>query len=89
MRARIRRADAVLYVTPEYNRSVTTPMKNAIDIASRAYGACAWNGMPGAAIPTSPGAIGEFGANHHFRQMLVFFSVPTNAAARVLYWPCR
>ena len=77
LRARIKRADAVLFVTPEHNRSVPAPMKNAIDIASRPYGASAWNGKPGAVISSSPGAIGGFGANHHLRQMLVFLNVPT------------
>jgi chromate reductase len=77
LRARIKRADAVLFVTPEHNRSVPAPMKNAIDIASRPYGANAWDGKPGAVISTSPGAIGGFGANHHLRQMLVFLNVPT------------
>jgi chromate reductase, NAD(P)H dehydrogenase (quinone) len=77
LRARIKRADAVLFVTPEHNRSVPAPLKNAIDIASRPYGAGAWNGKPGAVISTSPGAIGGFGANHHLRQMLVFLNVPT------------
>jgi chromate reductase len=77
LRPRIKRADAVLFVTPEHNRSVPAPMKNAIDIASRPYGAGAWYGKPGAVISTSPGAIGGFGANHHLRQMLVFLNVPT------------
>ena len=76
LRARTKRADAVLFVTPEHNRSVPAPMKNAIDIASRPYGASAWNGKPGAVISASPGAIGGFGANHHLRQSLVFLNVP-------------
>jgi NAD(P)H-dependent FMN reductase len=46
-RERIRRADAVLFVTPEYNRSVPAPMKNAIDVGSRPYGKSAWSGKPG------------------------------------------
>ena len=70
-------ADAVLFVTPEYNRSVPGVLKNAIDIASRPYGHSAWNGKPGAVISVSPGAIGGFGANHHLRQSLVFLNVPT------------
>jgi chromate reductase len=77
LRARTKRADAVLFVTPEHNRSVPAPMKNAIDIVSRPYGASGWNGKPGAVISASPGAIGGFGANHHLRQMLVFLNVPT------------
>jgi chromate reductase len=70
-------ADAVLFVTPEYNRSVPGVLKNAIDVASRPYGHSAWNGKPGAIVSVSPGAIGAFGANHHLRQSLVFLNVPT------------
>ena len=74
-RERIRRADAVLFVTPEYNRSVPAPLKNAIDVGSRPYGESAWNGKPGAVISVSPSAIGAFGANHHLRQSMVFLHV--------------
>jgi chromate reductase, NAD(P)H dehydrogenase (quinone) len=73
---RVQRADAVLFVTPEYNRSVPGVLKNAIDIASRPYGKSAWNGKPGAVMSVSPGAMGAFGANHHLRQSLVFLNVP-------------
>jgi len=76
-RERIKAADAVLFVTPEYNRSVPGFLKNAIDIASRPYGHSALNGKPGAVVSVSPGAIGGFGANHHLRQSLVFLNVPT------------
>ena len=75
-RQRIKAADAVLFVTPEYNRSVPAALKNAIDVGSRPYGASAWDGKPGAVISVSPGAIGGFGANHHLRQSLVFLNVP-------------
>ncbi len=75
-RERIRSANAVLFVTPEHNRSVPAALKNALDIASRPYGHSAWNGKPGAVISASPGAIGGFGANHHLRQSLVFLNVP-------------
>jgi len=75
-RVRIRRADAVLFVTPEHNRSVPAALKNALDIGSRPYGKSAWNGKPGAVVSASPGAIGAFGANHHLRQSLVFLNVP-------------
>jgi chromate reductase len=75
-KARVRKADAVLFVTPEYNRSVPGVLKNAIDVASRPYGDSAWSGKPGAVISVSPGAIGAFGANHHLRQSLVFLNVP-------------
>jgi chromate reductase, NAD(P)H dehydrogenase (quinone) len=75
-RERIRAADAVLFVTPEYNRSVPAPLKNAIDVGSRPYGKSAWSGKPGAVVSASPGAIGGFGSNHHLRQSLVFLNVP-------------
>lgn len=76
---KIAAADAVLFVTPEYNRSVPGVLKNAIDVGSRPYGQSAWNGKPGAVISLSPGAIGAFGANHHLRQSLVFLNVPMMA----------
>jgi chromate reductase len=75
-RERIKRADAVLFVTPEYNRSVPGVLKNAIDVGSRPYGGSAWNGKPAAIVSVSPGAIGAFGANHHLRQSLVFLNMP-------------
>lgn len=75
-RERIRAADAVLFVTPEHNRSVPAALKNALDVGSRPYGQSAWNGKPGAVVSASPGAIGGFGANHHLRQSLVFLNVP-------------
>src|SRR5688572_5385449 len=78
-RAEIKAADAVLFVTPEYNRSVPGCLKNAIDVGSRPYGKSAWSGKPGAVISVSPGAIGGFGANHHLRQSLVFLDVPAMA----------
>jgi chromate reductase len=76
-RESIAKSDAVLFVTPEYNRSVPGVLKNAIDVGSRPYGHSVWNGKPGAVISVSPGAIGGFGANHHLRQSLVFLNVPT------------
>ena len=75
-RDRIRRADAVLFVTPEYNRSVPGVLKNAIDVGSRPYGQSAWSGKPAAIVSVSPGALGAFGANHHLRQSLVFLDMP-------------
>ena len=75
----IRAADAVLFVTPEYNRSVPGVLKNAIDVSSRPYGKSAWSGKPGAIVSTSQGAMGGFGANHHLRQSLVFLNVPAMA----------
>jgi chromate reductase, NAD(P)H dehydrogenase (quinone) len=75
-RARIKKADGVLFVTPEYNRSVPAPLKNAIDVGSRPYGQSAWDKKPAAVVSVSPGQIGAFGANHHLRQSLVFLNMP-------------
>jgi chromate reductase, NAD(P)H dehydrogenase (quinone) len=72
----IKAADAVLFVTPEYNRSVPAGLKNALDVGSRPYGCSVWDRKPGAIVSGSPGAIGAFGANHHLRQSLVFLNVP-------------
>jgi chromate reductase len=75
-RKQIRAADAVLFCTPEYNRSVPGVLKNAIDVGSRPYGQSAWDGKPGGVVSVSPSAIGGFGANQHLRQSLVFLNVP-------------
>jgi chromate reductase len=75
-RAQVKAADAILFVTPEYNRSVPAALKNAIDVGSRPYGQSAWSGKPAAIVSAAPGAIGAFGANHHLRQSLVFLNVP-------------
>jgi chromate reductase, NAD(P)H dehydrogenase (quinone) len=74
-RARILRAHAVLFLTPEYNRSVTAVLKNALDVGSRPYGSNAWAGKPGAVVSVTPGALGGFGANQHLRQSLVAVNV--------------
>lgn len=68
--------DAVLFLTPEYNRSVPAVLKNAIDVGSQPQKENAWDGKPGAVISVSPGKLGAFGANHHLRQSLVFINVP-------------
>ena len=75
-RDQVRPADGLLFVTPEYNRSVPGALKNAIDVGSRPYGKSVWNGKPGAIVSCSPGAIGGFGANHHLRQPMTFLNVP-------------
>ena len=72
-------SDALLFVTPEYNRSVPGVLKNAIDVGSRPYGKSAWSGKPAAIMSVSPGAMGAFGANHHLRQSLVFLNVAAMA----------
>jgi chromate reductase len=73
----IEAADAVLFVTPEYNRSVPALLKNAVDVGSRPRGKNSWGGKPGAVISVSPGKYGGFGANHHLRQSLMAVNVPT------------
>ena len=76
-REQMKSCEGVIFVTPEYNRSVPGVLKNAIDVGSRPYGKSIWSKKPGAIISVSPGAIGGFGANHHLRQSLVFLDVPT------------
>ena len=82
-RERIRRADAVLFATPEYNRSMPAVIKNAIDVGSRPKATNAWNGKPGAVVSVSTGQIGGFGANQHLRQSLVFINVQPLQAPEV------
>ncbi|WP_460273431.1 NADPH-dependent FMN reductase [Celeribacter sp. ULVN23_4] len=75
-REEIKAADGVLFVTPEYNRSMPAAIKNALDVGSRPYGESAWAGKPAAIVTASPSGIGGFGANHHLRQPLVFLNMP-------------
>jgi chromate reductase len=75
-RAKIAAHDAVIFVTPEYNRSMPGVLKNAIDVGSRPYGKSAWAGKPAGVVSSSPGAIGGFGAHHHLRQCLAFLDMP-------------
>ena len=76
-RKTIQSIDAILFVTPEYNRSVPAVLKNALDIGSRPYGHSVWDKKPAAIVSVSPGGISGFGANHHLRQSLVFLNMPT------------
>lgn len=76
-REQVREMDAILFITPEYNRSVPGVLKNALDVGSRPYGSSVWEKKPAAIISVSPGAMGGFGANHHLRQSLVFLDMPT------------
>lgn len=75
-RERMRRVEGVIFVTPEYNRSMTAAIKNAIDVGSRPHGQSIWAGKPAAVVSVSPGNIGGFGANHHLRQSLVYIDMP-------------
>jgi len=76
-RREVREVDAILFVTPEYNRSVPAPLKNAIDVGSAPHDQNAFAGLPAAIVSASPGRMGAFGANHHLRQSLVFLDMPT------------
>ena len=67
----VRRSDALLFVTPEYNRSIPSALKNAIDVGSRPKGSSVYDFKPAAVISNSPGVLGGFGANHHLRQCLM------------------
>lgn len=72
----MKEVDAVLFVTPEYNRSIPAVLKNALDVGSRPYGQSIWDGKPAAIISQSPSNLSGFGANHHLRQPLVFLNMP-------------
>ncbi len=76
-REEVKDLDGVIFVTPEYNRSVPAVLKNALDVGSRPYGQSVWDKKPGLVVTASPGGVGGFGANHHLRQSLVFLNVPT------------
>ena len=75
LKRRIREADAILIVTPEYNYSIPGVLKNAIDWASRPYNDNAWDGKPAAIMGASIGTIGTARAQYHLRQMFVFLNV--------------
>lgn len=72
---KIREAEAILFVTPEYNYSVPGVLKNAIDWASRPYGDSAWSGKPAAIMGASIGSIATARAQYHLRQMFVFLNM--------------
>ena len=75
-RDEIAQSDGVLFVTPEYNRSIPGALKNAIDVGSRPYGSSVFAKKPAAIVTMSPGALGGFGCNHHLRQCCVFLDMP-------------
>lgn len=76
-RNEVKDLDGVIFVSPEYNRSIPAVLKNALDVGSRPYGQSVWDTKPGLVVTASPGGIGGFGANHIIRQSLVFLNVPT------------
>ncbi len=77
LKREIRAADGVMFVTPEYNRSIPGVLKNAIDHASRPYGDSAWAGKPAGVIGVSPGAAGTAMAQQHLRNVLAYLDMPT------------
>jgi len=77
LKTEIAAADALLFVTPEYNRSISGVMKNAIDNASRPYGQNAWSGKPAGVVGVSVGTIGTALAQQHLRNVLAYLDVPT------------
>jgi len=82
-RERVKPLDALLFVTPEYNRSIPSALKNALDVGSRPAKQGAWDGKPGAVVSVSPGALGAFGAHHHLRQVLAHLNVATLAQPEI------
>lgn len=76
-RSAIRAADAVLFITPEYNRSLPGVLKNALDQGSRPYGQSVWDGKPAAVMGMSVGVIGTAAAQQHLRNVLAYLNMPT------------
>ncbi|MDO8207684.1 MAG: NAD(P)H-dependent oxidoreductase, partial [Gallionella sp.] len=77
LKSEIRTAQGLLFVTPEYNRSIPGVLKNAIDHASRPYGQSPWSGKPAGVLGVSVGAIGTALAQQHLRNILAYLDVPT------------
>lgn len=87
LKGEIRRADGVMFATPEYNRSIPGVLKNAIDHASRPYGGSAWTGKPAGIIGVSVGTIGTAAAQQHLRNVLAYLDMPTLGQPEVfLQW---
>jgi chromate reductase len=79
LKREVRAADGVMFVSPEYNRSIPGVLKNAIDSASRPYGDSAWAGKPAGLIGASGGAIGTALAQQHLRNVLAYLDMPVLA----------
>ncbi len=77
LKSEIKAAQGLLFVTPEYNRSIPGVLKNAIDHASRPYGQSAWSGKPAGVLGVSVGAVGTALAQQHLRNVLAYLDVPT------------
>jgi NAD(P)H-dependent FMN reductase len=76
IRETVKAADAILFVTPEYNRSIPGCLKNVIDVVSRPQGKNMWDGKPSGVVSVTPYQLGAFGANHALRQTFVFLNLP-------------
>ena len=76
-RAAVKSTDALLFVTPEFNRSMPGALKNAMDVGSRPWGHSAWTGRAAGVISLTPGALGAMAANHHLRQVLMAVNLAT------------
>lgn len=87
-REKVKKLDALLFLTPEYNRSVPAVLKNALYVGSRPPGKNCWNAKPAAIVSVSAGNISGFGANHHFSQSLTFFKCASDGSTRSLYRQC-
>ena len=77
LKGEIAAAQGVLFVTPEYNRSIPGVLKNALDHGSRPYGQSCWAGKPAGVVGTSIGAIGTALAQQHLRNVLAYLDMPT------------
>lgn len=87
LKSEIAEADGVMFVTPEYNRSIPGVLKNALDHASRPYGQSVWAGKPAGILGVSVGAIGTATAQQHLRNVLAYLDVPTLGQPEVfLQW---
>jgi chromate reductase, NAD(P)H dehydrogenase (quinone) len=74
-RTAVKATDALLFVTPEFNRGIPGPLKNAMDVGSRPWGDSAWAGKAAGVISLTPGALGAMAANHQLRQVLMAVNV--------------
>ena len=77
LKAQVAQSQGVIFVTPEYNRSISGVLKNALDHVSRPYGANAWAGKPAGVIGVSVGAAGTSMAQQHLRNVLAYLDMPT------------
>ncbi len=85
LKKEIKSVDGLLFVTPEYNRSIPGVLKNALDNASRPYGQSAWDGKPGGVIGISPGQAGTALAQQHLRNILAYLNVPLVCQPKLIF----